>query len=201
MSSTATAPPRQTLGALLDALEPDPKADRISIRHLVRAIGDNSFATIILVVAVLLVSPISGIPFTPTLGALTILLITAQALTGRRHLWLPGFMMRRSISAARLRRGLQSLRRPAGWMDRYSRARLGILSSGPFRLLGYLAAATLALSWPMLEILPFITSFSAGAVAMLMFGIVTRDGAYIIAGYAQGGALLAGTVAIWSGLL
>lgn len=129
-----------------------------------------------------------------------IALCAFQGLFGRNHLWLPGFLNRRSLSAGRMERALSWLERPAGWMDRFCRPRLTFLSAGPLRRLAYGLTGGFALSWPLLEILPFVTSFSAGAVAMLMFGLMARDGIYVIWGYVQGGLIGVGIISIWMGI-
>ncbi|MBV7396205.1 exopolysaccharide biosynthesis protein [Mameliella sediminis] len=191
----------QSLGELLDAMRPKPGAERVSVGDVMSRVGDQSFAAVILVVAIVLVSPISGIPGTPTFGALITILVSVQALLGRRHLWLPGFLCRRSISAKKMTRGIDWLSKPAAWMDRHSSGRLKLLSSRPIRPFAFAAVTLIALSWPVLELLPFVTSFFAGAVAMMMFGVMTRDGIYLLAGYVQAGVLVLILFSIWSGLI
>lgn len=191
----------QSLGDLLEAMRPGEGAQRISVGDVMARVGDQSFAAVILVPAIVLVSPISGIPGTPTIGALITILVSIQALFGRRHLWLPGFLRRRSISAEKMRRAIDWLSRPAGWMDRHSSGRLKLLTWAPFLPVAYAAVTLIAISWPFLELLPFVTSFFAGAVAMMMFGVMTRDGIYLLAGYVQAGVLALIITSIWSGLI
>jgi len=184
-AETGAAPERETLLGLLDAMRPQEGDTRVSVADILTRIGGRSFPAVILVPAVMLVSPISGIPGTPTIGALIVLLITAQVLIGRKSLWLPGILTRRSVAADKMSKAITWLSKPAGWMDRHSHGRLRILTTGPTRLIAYLATAVMAASWPLMELLPFVTSFSAGAVSMIMFGLMTRDGAYTLAGYVQ----------------
>ncbi|AUC52515.1 exopolysaccharide biosynthesis protein exod [Sagittula sp. P11] len=194
-------PAPENLNALLDAISPDEGQKRVSVENVLDKIGGRSFSAVILVPAVVLVSPISGIPGTPTIGGLIVLLITLQAMFGRKHLWLPGFLRRRAVSAARLQKGIDWLRKPAGWMDRHSHNRLRILVSGPARFIAYLTCSVMALSWPPLELLPFFTSFSAGAVAMIMYGLMVRDGAYTLAGYVQSALLYVILLSVWAGIV
>lgn len=191
----------RSLGELLEAMRPLAGDTRVSVSDVLGRVGDQSFAAVILVPAVVLVSPISGIPGTPTIFALITILVSVQALIGRRHLWLPGFLCRRSIAAEKMNRAIDWLSRPAGWMDRWSSDRLSLLSSRAFRPLAYAAVTLIALSWPVLELLPFVTSFFAGAVAMLMYGIMTRDGLFMLWGYLQAGGLTLLILSIWSGLI
>ncbi|MFZ7092072.1 exopolysaccharide biosynthesis protein [Primorskyibacter sp. 2E233] len=199
MSSPLDGAP-ENLTELLDAVQPQGDETYVSVQDMLKRIGGRSFPAVILVPSVLMVSPISGIPTAPTLSALVIMTCAFQGLFGRSHLWLPGFLMRRKISARRLQKGIDWLRRPAGWMDRHSKGRLRLLTAGPMRPFAFLFSILIALSWPLLELVPFVTSFGAGAVAMIMFGLMTRDGAYLVAGYVQGTAIYITLLSIWSGL-
>ena len=119
----------------------------------------------------------------PTLSATILLLLVGQALVGRKHLWLPGFLSRRRLARTKLHTATSWLRRPATWFDRHSHPRLRFLARNPVRQLTLLMCMAIPLSWPFLELLPFFTSFGAGAVALLAFGLLTRDGYFLIAGY------------------
>ncbi|BBU57962.1 hypothetical protein KU6B_42270 [Mameliella alba] len=198
---TETVRNPQSLGDLLEAMRPEDGAERISVETVLSRVGDQSFVAVILVVAIVLVSPVSGIPGTPTIGALITILVSTQALMGRRHLWLPKFLCRRSISARKMNRAINWLSKPAGWMDRHSSGRLRLLSSRALRPFAFASVTLIAISWPILELLPFVTSFFAGAVSMMMFGVMTRDGIYLLAGYVQAGILVLILGSIWSGLI
>nr|WP_245216225.1 exopolysaccharide biosynthesis protein [Sagittula salina] len=187
---------------MLAVLRPEPGEESVSVEEALERVGFRSFPAVILVPSVLVVSPLSGIPGMPTVSGMVILLITVQVLMGRKHLWLPGFIMRRSLSSARMNKALDWLQRPAAYMDRHSHDRLSLLVRGSAaRVAAYVATAVISTSWPLLEILPFVTSFGAGAVAMIMYGLMVRDGAYALWGYLQGAALYAIVLSIWAGLV
>ncbi|MEE4382194.1 MAG: exopolysaccharide biosynthesis protein, partial [Pseudomonadales bacterium] len=80
-----------SLGELLDQLRAAVEADgaEVSVGELMEAVGRRSFAPVLLLVGLLLVSPLSGIPSFPTLMALLVCLVSVQMLLGRRHFWLP----------------------------------------------------------------------------------------------------------------
>ncbi|TDK50031.1 exopolysaccharide biosynthesis protein [Antarcticimicrobium luteum] len=188
-----------SLTALLDALDAAATGPSVSVADMLEQIGERSFTPIILAVAVLLVSPASGIPGVPTLSALLIVLVGVQGLARRRHLWLPGALMRRRIAAGRLRRATAWLRRPAAWIDRHSHTRLRGLTRGPARLAAFTLCTLIPMMWPMLELVPFVTSIGAGAVALIAFGLLTHDGLYVLLGYAMCGAMAAAAVAVVGG--
>jgi hypothetical protein len=189
-----TAP--QSLGELMVAMQPKPGDTHVSVGDILSRIGDRSFAPAILVIGLILVSPISGIPGTPTLGALIVLICAVQGILGRGHLWLPAVLMRRRIKAERMAKGITWLARPAAWIDRHSHGRFAFLTATPFAQLAFGVITLIALTWPFLELLPFVTSFGAGAVSLIAFGLMTRDGAYVIAGYAVSGGLAAAAISV-----
>ncbi|APX13043.1 exopolysaccharide biosynthesis protein [Tateyamaria omphalii] len=173
----------RTLNNLLDALNEAGEGDDVSVQDILDEIGERSIMPVVLAVSILLVSPLSGIPGMPTLSAIILLLLVGQALVGRKHLWLPGVLSRRRLARSKLHRATSWLRRPATWFDRHSHPRLRFLALNPLRQVTLLMCMAIPLTWPFLELLPFVTSFGAGAVALLSFGLLTRDGYFLIAGY------------------
>ena len=186
----------RSLTDLLDVLDHAAAGDTVSVQKVLDEIGERSFTPIILAIAVLLVSPISGIPGVPTISAMLMVLIGSQGLARRRHLWLPGFLTRREIAAERLRHGIGWLRKPAAWVDRHSHRRLSFLTEGPARAVAFLFCILIPLAWPPLEVLPMVTSIGAASVVLLAFGLLTHDGLYTLAGYLVMAAMITTVVVL-----
>lgn len=166
---------------LLARLRTAASGERVSVRELVAAAGEDSFATLLFVVALIMVTPLSGVPTAPTIGAALIGLIVGQWTIGRSHLWLPEWIATRSVTAPRFCRGLSWADRPAALIDRHTQARLSLLVRRPLPLIAIL---TVVATWPFLELLPFFTTICAVGVALLAFGLMARDGLYVLGGYA-----------------
>lgn len=178
------APMKHPMNDLLDAVaEAASDKNVVSVRDVLEAIGDRSIMPFILVIAILLVSPLSGIPGVPTFSASLIILLAVQAIGGRRRLWLPEVLLRRSVAADTLKRMVAWLRKPCNFIDRHSRPRLHWLSAGPLRYATLLACVLIPLGWPLLEVLPLVSSIGAGTVSLLIFGLFSRDGVFVLAGY------------------
>ena len=184
-------PGTRTLSHLLDGMDHAADADLVTLRHVMAEFGDRSITPFILVISLLLVSPLSGIPGAPTLGAIAIFLLSVQALTGRRRLWLPEFLLNREVKSSRLKKMVQWLRKPCGFIDRFARRRLVVLTQGPMRFLTLLACTLIPLGWPPLEVLPFVSTIGAATVALMAFGLFTRDGLFVLLGYLMIGVTLA----------
>jgi hypothetical protein len=177
-------PRHRDLNDLLDCFAAAAQdTDQVSIRDVLSELGDRSITPVILVVSVILISPISGIPGVPSISAFLIILLSVQALAGRRHLWLPDILLRRKVSGKRLSSMVNWLRKPSRLVDRHTHPRLAVFTQGPMRFITLAACVIIPMGWPFLEVLPLVSSTGALTVALLVFGLFTRDGLYVLAGY------------------
>lgn len=170
------------LTQLLDAVDRAAGQEDVEVRDILSEIGDRTITPVILVIALLLVSPLSGIPGLPTISAAIIIILAIQGLMGRQ-LWLPRWMLALQVGRSKLERAIGWLRKPAAWIDRNSHPRLQYLTRGPMRLLILAQCAVIPLGWPVLELLPGVTSLAAATVGLFAFGLFARDGYFVIAGY------------------
>lgn len=179
-ADTASEPIQTVIARLRDAA----KGDTVSARDVFETAGQDSFATALLIVALIMVTPLSGIPTLPTLGAILIATIAVQWLVGRRHLWLPDWILRKSVDAARMRTALDWLDRPAAFVDRHTRSRLRAVAKAPLSGIALITILAIVATWPFLELLPFFTTICAVGVSLIAFGLMTQDGLWVLAGYA-----------------
>jgi len=168
------------LSDILDALDSAAARGDVSVGAMMDEIGIRSFAPLILVPAMILVSPLSGIPGLPSIGAAVMLLFTLQKLAGRPHIWLPDWLKRRCIPAHRLSRTVSWLRRPAVWIDDRTHRRMTWLVTRASNVVTLLAIAAICLLIPFLEVLPMVTSLFATAIAFFAIGLMARDGLFTV---------------------
>lgn len=182
------------LGSLLDRLGDLTGGGRVHISDLMASLGQTSFIPLLVLPAIIVVSPLSIIPTLPTICGLMIALIAMQMLMGRDHLWLPQFILRRSVNSDQLRAALHRIRKPAGWIDRIVAHRLGVLVSPP--LSGLLVAACMlaGVAMPLLEVLPFTSSVLAAAIGLIAIGLMVKDGAVALVGL---GIMWLGLMLVW----
>lgn len=164
---------------------------KVSVDEIFDEIGHASFAPAVLVPALILVSPISGIPGLPTIGATIIFLFAVQALVGADHLWLPKFIRRQKVSSEKVAKAVEWLQRPANWIDRRTEKRISILARPPWNRLAYLAMGLLAIVIPFLELLPMVTSVACTAISLMALGLMVRDGLLVLLGYVSIGGFIA----------
>lgn len=192
---------RQSVSEILDRL--GKVADRygeVSLGKIVEALGSRSYGSFLLVPALFALTPIGGIPTVPSIIAAIIVLFAGQLAVGRKHLWLPEVLAKRSISHDRLHTALQKLKPFGSWLDRWFHGRLPLFTRGPFIRVAAVASVLLALTVPPLELLPFASAAPMAAIAMFGLALLVHDGALmLVANLAAGVAVAVGLGLLGSG--
>ncbi|MFN3846025.1 MAG: exopolysaccharide biosynthesis protein [Paracoccaceae bacterium] len=148
-------------------------ADRVTVGNLVDAIGRSSMAAVLIVPALLLVSPLSGIPGASTVGGAVIALVAGQIVLKRDKVWLPAVLRNRTMPGPVLRRALVWLRRPARWFDGFAPARPKREADAWWSPALALLCMVLGLVLPMLELIPFSSSIVATLITVLALAMLT----------------------------
>lgn len=155
---------------------------KVSVADLVAAVGRRSFAPLLLAPGILIVTPLSGIPGLPTVGAIVIVLVAFQMVLGREHVWLPRFLARREMSARRLNAALTRIQPVAAAVDLAVRPRLVFLTRGLFGRLIAAVCMLIALMIPPMELVPLSSSVAALVISLLALGLAVHDGLLVLVG-------------------
>lgn len=177
------------LEQLLDCIADLAKDEQqVSMAQVVDAIGDRSFGPLLLVMGLTLFSPLSGIPGMAIFSGLFVLLIAVQMLVGRKHFWLPGFILNRSVEQGRLSKAIEWIKPGARRVDRLIKPRLNFMvhPSSTYLIAGLCVLMGAAL--PFLELIPFSSSIVGLALAILGLALVARDGLLVLISLAFIGA-------------
>lgn len=159
-------------------------ADGVTLRAIVDKLGPRSFGPMLLVPALAIVSPASAIPTVPTILSFAIGLVAIQILLQHDKVWLPDFLLRKRLSARRFGQSLTFLRKLAYWLDPFINERLTGLTDRPGNFVALAICSVMPLFMPLIELMPFVTSFVACALALFAAGLLFRDGVLMLAGYA-----------------
>ncbi|MGR3434222.1 MAG: exopolysaccharide biosynthesis protein [Shimia sp.] len=168
----------------------------ISLGEVMDAFGGTSFLPLTMLLGLALVSPLSGIPLLSSIVGLTIAAISVQHLLGRRHIWLPGPLERRSVPRKRIEGVITRMRGVARWFDRLTRVRLRALTTWPVAIVVRALVVICGLSMPFMEVVPMSSSVLGLAVFLFCLGQLTRDGAFLVAGMVA----MAGAYALVAGV-
>ncbi|WP_274424317.1 exopolysaccharide biosynthesis protein [Chelativorans sp. YIM 93263] len=143
----------------------------ITFEQIRQALGDRSFATLLV-----LFSCLNLLPFPPgstlILGA-PLLLLAVQMIVGRRTVWLPRFLLRRSVTAETFRRMSDRFAPRLEWIERFIRPRMWPSHRRTDRIVGLLVLVlAIATTLPV----PFGNWFPALACALTGLALSERDG-------------------------
>jgi hypothetical protein len=109
-----------TLEQLLDRIgKATQDGGRVSLGAVLDVVGRRSFGPLLLLAGLVTLAPIIGdIPGVPTLMAVLVWLSAGQLLLRREHVWLPRWLLERSMAPDKLRQALKRLHAPARFIDR-----------------------------------------------------------------------------------
>ena len=152
--------------------------EKTSIGDVLHEVGDRSFGPVLLLAGLVMVAPVIGdIPGVPVLMGLIVILAAIQFLAGRKHLWLPAWLLRRSADHRKVKKGLRWLRPVARFLDRWSRPRLGWVTHGGGYFAIGAACILIAAATPLMEAVPFSANVAGTAITAYGLALIARDGA------------------------
>lgn len=200
-SISAPDPGPVSIGEIVARLDRLAERDSVTLGDILASFGQASFVPALMLPALLVFSPLSGIPFFSSICGLTIAAVSAQMLVRRRHIWLPRLLRERGLSGARLHQALGAMARTGRWIDRNTGERLRLLTAQPIASLFTLVCLCAGLAMPFLELVPFSSSVLGLAVLLIAAAFLTRDGLYALAGLGVFTAAPMIPLALWIGLV
>lgn len=184
----------RALSDVLDQLESVADNKSIQVGEVVEHLGRKSFASLMLIFALISTSPASGIPGVTATVALLVLILTVQPIFGRDCVWLPTLVTKRRMSTEKLCKGISWLRKPVRFAERFLRPRFTFLFRRPWVLFPLLLIVALTLVMPFLEAIPTSGLIASAVIALFAAALLTRDGAFALISFAL---LLALPMTIW----
>ena len=171
---------------------------KTSIGDVLDSVGTRSFGPLLLLAGVVMVAPVVGdIPGVPMLMGLLVITSAAQVLLRQDHLWMPAWVLRRSVSHRKIQKGIGWVRPVGRVLDRWSKPRLTAVVHGAGVFVIGVASAMIAMATPLMEVVPFSANVAGLAIAAYGLALIAQDG--LIAILAM--AFSAGTFALIAGTL
>lgn len=181
----------KNLHSLLTSLVEETSGTRVTIEDLLNAVGRRAFGPILLLLGFIAISPLTIVPGTSWLIALLTLLIAGQVLLGRERPWLPKKALTTSFPRNMLIKGVDTMDKPARFVDGFLKPRIGFLTEPPFvQLMALMAVLAALITFP-LGLIPFGPVMPGLAILLIGLGLTARDGILmLLAGGAMFGAIL-----------
>ena len=177
------------LGTLVHEVEEQVKSgEAVSLEMIQSIAGQRSAGPILLLPALVAISPLSIIPGLPTLVGLNTILVAGQIAFGRETIWLPGWLKKRKLSAKHAQKLLKFLVPASEVADGVVKERASWLTGPLMRRMGAGICVLVGMIMPVLEFIPFTTTWAASIVAVYALAITARDGLLALA---WGGLVLA----------
>lgn len=189
----------QTVSDVLDTTRP-PRGFRgeLTIEDILQDLDGSTFPPALLLTALIVVSPLSGVPGLSAVCGVLIALISAQMLLGLHHIWLPGPLRRLRVNVRRFKNAIDWLHPLARWLDRRSRDRLKFLVIRPMDRFPQVLCLMAGLAMPFLEFVPFTSSILGLFVAAQATAMLVGDGLIALAGTALSAVLGVGAMQLIS---
>ena len=181
--STNSDPCDTVSGIVEKGIEVAHGRDQVCVSQIVESLGKQVLLPMLMLPALAVVTPLSGIPGLSSLCGITIALVALQLLLGRDTIWLPNWMLRKKLPAARLEKSVKWFGSMARWFDKVSRERLLFLVEKPGAILPQLMCVLSGAAMPFLELVPFSSSMLGLATSLFAVGLVMRDGLFVVAGF------------------
>lgn len=154
--------------------------ERISIGEIIGALDARAFGLATLIFSIPSLVPMP--PGVPTVVGLALLVVSSQMVFGRRELWLPRILTKRSFPRAAIVNAFEKHQKRLVSIEKISKPRLLVLSGR----LGTILIGTTILLMSIILILPLPPGGNfppALACAIFGLGLAERDGVIILWGY------------------
>jgi hypothetical protein len=158
------------------------RCDEVTLGSLLDELGARSYAPFLILPPLIEFTPLGGIPGVPTALAVAIAVFAVQIIAGVDHIWVPGFVEKRSIEGEKLLTAIDKVRGVAEWVDDHTGERLPWLVGEVPKKVAGVAVLVLCCMVPPLEFVPFASSAPMAAIAMFGLAILARDGVLMLLG-------------------
>lgn len=150
--------------------------EAVSIGTIKRVAGQRAAGPMLLLPALIVVSPLSIIPGLPTMVGINTILVAGQLALGREQVWLPKWLTERCVPAKYAKKLMTFLRPVSRAADHVVKPRAHALTGAVMRRAGAVICVLVGCIMPVLEVIPFTSTWAASIVAVYALAITARDG-------------------------
>lgn len=194
--SSAPEKPKKLSDLLVHIVEETADGE-LSLQEIVEVLDNRCFGPLLLIPALIALSPIGGIPGMSVVTGAIILLIAAQSLVFSSRPWLPQRLLQMSFDKKRLR---QFNEQALPWIRSFEKAicaRLTFLTEPPIFYVVAINILLLSLLFFPLALLPFAVAIPSSVIVILALGLTAKDGLLILLGFLASTPALAFTYYFW----
>jgi hypothetical protein len=182
----------QSASAVLRAVIDEAKGETISIREIIEAFGERAFGFVLILFS--LPNCVPNVPGIAGIVGTPVLIFGIQMMLGHKRPWLPGFILRQTVSVSKFKRLIDiaepKLQKLESWCKPRMTQLFGPIGDRMVGLFAFLVAVSVLIPFPGTNFPPSI------ALVIASIAVMEEDGYLLIAGYLIGIAGLAYTVTV-----
>ena len=156
------------------------EGEHITLQSLINRLEGRAFSVGIILFALPNAIPL-GIPGISSICAIPILFFAVQMIMGRKNVWLPHWLGKRTLSMAVLTKSVKMTRKPLVWLERFIRPRIvhltGKMAEKCTGLLIVVLAAIIFLP------IPFGNTPPSIGMIIVSMGLLAKDGVLVLGGW------------------
>lgn len=172
------------VNTVLDSLKDEAEREHVQVKDLLETLGTRSYGPLLLLMAILAVSPLGAIPGMSLFTATVVIWVAGQMLIGRKSPWLPRRLLEQKIPRKRIPKAVDQFRPWVGWADRLVAKRLALFNSLPATMVTAVLCIFLACTFYPLAFVPFGVAIPGTVLGILALGLMAHDGVVLLVGYA-----------------
>lgn len=154
---------------------------QVAVRDLLDAFGSRALGPIALLCGLIVIlPPIGMIPGVPAVVGLFLLLFSVQFIFGKKRIWLPGFVSKRSFEHDKLEKARDKSIKWLSRLDSLFKPRLKSLTNGVMERVAAVIISILALTMIPLELVPGAVAVPGWAVLFFGVALMAKDGLFML---------------------
>ena len=162
-----------------DAIEASEDGE-VSMRNLLNAWGDRSYGPLFIVLGFFAGTPLAAIPGAAAVVGIIITLLALQMIFGMSHPWLPGFILKRSVSEDSLKEMREKTESVLSFIDKLITERWAWAAGEAMRRAAAIFVAILGVVMIPFDAIPFAVAIPAWTVVLFGVAITARDGLIMV---------------------
>lgn len=186
----------ETLAGVIGRMRGGERGSKASIGEVLAGVGNRSYGPLLLVPAIIIISPVGALPGMALVIAGLFALIAGQLLLGRATPWLPKRLLELEYDRERVDKALAKTEGVAKRIDRVAKPRMEALTGEAGARAVAVACLLIAVLMIPAGVVPGGNAAGGVAVLPLALGLIARDGLLVALGLAATAAA-AGLCLYW----
>lgn len=172
--------PDAPLESIIDEALENSEDGSVTLGALLKAWDDRSYGPLFIILGFIAGTPLAVVPGAAAVVGLVISGLAIQMVLGRRHPWLPKYVLTRSIAEDDLRNMRKKAEPALIFIDRLITERLAWIVNEPMRRAAAIFVTVLGLLMIPFDAVPFAVAGPAWAVVLFGVAITARDGVVML---------------------